>query len=137
MNHELIVFGVSALVAILLFVVLPLLMAKFGKGNLENYIKNSKFALGFIELFVKKLNLPGDKEKLVSQVIHYAKAAVDYVEELYKTGQLAKGERKAKAVEFVNKALAENGFEVTKKDETFIEHTIEIMVFMLPVTHQK
>lgn len=130
-------FGVSAIVVVLLFVVAPLLMAKFGKGNLENYIKNSKFAIGFVELIVKRLNLPGDKDKLVSQVIHYAKEAVEYVEELYKSGQLNKRERKSKAVEFVNKALTENGFSLTRKDETFIKNTIEVMVFMLPQTHQK
>lgn len=137
MNQELMLFGVSALVVLILFVGIPFIMAKTGKGNLEGYIKNSKFALGFMELIVKKLNLPGPKEKMIGLVIHYAKLGVDYVEDLYKAGQLSKKERKGKAVEFVTKALNEQGVALTKNDEAFIKHTIEIMVFMLPPTHQK
>lgn len=128
--------GFTILFTVALFILIPKLKAKYPNLSLAKYLTEAKNKLDVLGMIAKMFPMNSKQAKLVDQIIHYTKLAVEYVEELYKAEELQASERKDKAKDFVVKAMKENGTDLDSKQLKFVDGLIESMVFMLPKTHK-
>lgn len=120
----LIVIGVVVGVALVAFLLIPFLIKKGLKPETVSGIADIlKGALGVISDLT-----PYDR------ICDVASTAVEYAERLYKTGEVARDERKQVAIDYIYDALEECGVEVTDQRKKIIECAIEAAVNLLPKT---
>ena len=76
-------------------------------------------------------------ENTLDLITNYAKEAVQYAEQLYKSGQLSEDLRKEKATEYIKEILKVSNIEITEEIEKIIDATIESAVLLLPKTKEE
>lgn len=124
---------VIAIIAIGMAIVLPIIYKKYAT-NYDAIFKTMELILNLTQTITSQLNF--NKKELVQLIVSVAKQSVEYAEQLYKSGQITKTERKNTAVAYVNNMLDMMEIEVKNKQllDSIIEDTIEAAVLTLPPT---
>lgn len=127
--NTLISIGVAVVVGAIVYYVFP----KLKNQNLPvgQYLEQSKQFLDIID-GLTKVGLGGQNKMVVESIIHFAKLAVTYAEQLYNTQNIKAEERKDKAIEFIVAAMKEAGTELNDDQIKIANAVIESMVFNLP-----
>lgn len=133
--------GTEILIIVLTLIVLGAIMQglpyleKFAKKkniNIENTLETTEQVTRIITNLLKNSNLlQGNQQDFIMKVASAANLAVRYAEQLYKSGQCGKEERKEKATEFIIQVLLDSGIEITPERKDVISKTIEAAVFLL------
>lgn len=123
-----------AAIAVIMSVVLPIVYKKYAT-NYDSIFKTMELILNLTQTITSQLNF--DKKELVQLIINAAKQAVEYAEQLYKSGQITKEERKDKAIAYVNDMLSIMEIEVKNKEllDSIISDAIEAAILTLPKTN--
>lgn len=74
---------------------------------------------------------------ILDAIFGTAKWGVNQAEQLYKTSQIGKEERKDEATKFIKESLAIAGIEITPELEKVIEGAVEGATALLPRTHDE
>jgi hypothetical protein len=127
-----------AVIGIMIYVVpLARKAAKDNNVPVEDILNSSEQIIKIVNSVVQQLALEKEQKDIIGKVAQAATLAVRYSEQLYKSGQCTKEERKQKAVEFVIQALRDANIEITAERELLINSVIESAVFLLPKTAEE
>lgn len=138
MDTNLIILLASIGSAILVIVGLPVIVMYIRKNkvDVEEIFKSTKDLTEVVSNIAKLLNLESESQATLDKIVNAAEIAVKYAEQLYKSGQLPRDERKAEAVKFVKMALVDAGIDLTEERKMLIDYVIEAAVYLLPKTEE-
>lgn len=128
-----VVIGILAVIALIeLFA-----LAKVKRLDLNSLVKKATDAYGTAETIAAVIEpfLPAPYSGILKLIFNYADKAVKAAESAYKAGTCAEDERKAKATELIENALAAEGIAVDDKTKRLIDIATEVMVKTLPESH--
>lgn len=128
----------AAITIVAMYILIPLLQKK--GINIGGILSDTNNALDTIQLAfnsIKSLFPYNEKLQFISNLIVWAKAGADKAEQLYKSGQLEKEERKKTAQDFVYDAVHVAGFDVTDDIVNVINGAIDAAINLMPKTHDE
>jgi len=126
---------ITILVIVVLFIILPIFYNKTNNLNFDRLFTSINNIIDSLGTIVNNLGIPTEIKQTIDMIMEYSTKAVEYAEQLYKSGQLDKDKRKEKAVEYVNEILSLSNIIVTDEINKIIVATIEAAVLLLPKTH--
>lgn len=135
---DLIITILSILVVALLFVAVPLVLKflKVKSVDVDLVLSTSESLMNIVNQIIGSLNIQTETKNTLLLISQGATMGVKYAEQLYKSGQLPKEDRKQAAINFVKDALADQNVEMTAEREILIASVVESAVFLLPKTNQ-
>jgi hypothetical protein len=136
MDNVFIVSLITLAVVAVLFLLLPFVYNKFNNVNFTKIFESSNNILEALKTIIANIEIPADKKAILDLITDYATQAVQYAEQLYKSGQLEKDERKQAATDYVIQILELSDVEVTDEILAIISATIESAVLLLPKTSE-
>lgn len=137
MNDIYIVAIITIAIVSVLFLVMPMFYKKFNNVDFDSVFNSTNNILNALQTIIDNIAIPENTKTILELITTYAKEAVQYAEQLYKSGQLSEDLRKQKAIEYVKEILKLSNIEITEDIEKIIDATIESAVLLLPKTKEE
>ena len=136
MNEIYITTIITIGIVCLLFFVMPLIYKRFSNIDFTGLFNSANNILKALDTIVDNISIPTNTKTTLDMIIDYSTQAVQYAEQLYKSGQLDKDARKEEAVKYIEDILKLSNIEITDDIEKLINATIESSVLLLPKTEE-
>lgn len=133
----LIIIAAVAAIFVGLAIVIPHLVKK--GVDLAGILSTSETVIEMVDGVTNTLeHLFPDVEafEIIGSIVDWAREGAQAAEQLYKTSQIAAGERKAEATKLVYACIEAAGVELTDDLKRIADGMIEAAVFALPKTHE-
>ena len=137
MDNIFVAMIITIIVISILFLVMPIFYNKFNNFDFYNLFDSINNSLNALQTIFDNIPISQNVKNTLDLITNYAKEAVQYAEQLYKSGQLSEDLRKEKAVEYIKEILKVSNIEVTEEIEKIIDATIESAVLLLPKTKEE
>ena len=137
MDNVFVAMIITIIVVSILFLVMPIFYNKFNNFDFYNLFSSINDSLNALQTIFDNIPISQNVKNTLDLITNYAKEAVQYAEQLYKSGQLSEDLRKEKAVEYIKEILKISNIEITEEIEKIIDATIESAVLLLPKTKEE
>ena len=137
MDNIFVAMIITIIVISILFLVMPIFYNKFNNFDFYNLFSSINDSLNASQTIFDNIPISQNVKNTLDLITNYAKEAVQYAEQLYKSGQLSEDLRKEKAVEYIKEILKISNIEITEEIEKIIDATIESAVLLLPKTKEE
>ena len=137
MDNIFVAMIIPIIVISILFIVMSLFYNKFNNFDFYNLFSSINDSLNALQTIFDNIPISQNVKNTLDLITNYAKEAVQYAEQLYKSGQLSEDLRKEKAVEYIKEILKVSNIEITEEIEKIIDATIESAVLLLPKTKEE
>ena len=137
MDNIFVAMIITIIVISILFLVMPIFYNKFNNFDFYNLFSSINDSLNALQTIFDNIPISQNVKNTLDLITNYAKEAVQYAEQLYKSGQLSEDLRKEKAVEYIKEILKISNIEITEEIEKIIDATIESAVLLLPKTKEE
>ena len=137
MDNLFVAMIITIIVISILFLVMPIFYNKFNNFDFYNLFSSINDSLNALQTIFDNIPISQNVKNTLDLITNYAKEAVQYAEQLYKSGQLSEDLRKEKAVEYIKEILKVSNIEITEEIEKIIDATIESAVLLLPKTKEE
>ncbi len=138
-NNPIVIAFIATIIALLgIIYVYPILSSFLRKKKMDSdvFFNSAKELTKIAELLLTLLTTVTGTKGIFDTILAAGRLAVDAVEQMYKSGKVAKEERFNQALNIAKMGLEQAGVEVTEEMIELIETTIEAAVFALPKTHK-
>ena len=130
MDNIFVAMIITIIVISILFLVMPIFYNKFNNFDFYNLFDSINNSLNALQTIFDNIPISQNVKNTLDLITNYAKEAVQYAEQLYKSGQLSEDLRKEKAVEYIKEILKVSNIEITEEIEKIIDATIESAVLL-------
>ena len=137
MDNIFVAMIITIIVISILFLVMPIFYNKFNNFDFYNLFDSINNSLNALQTIFDNIPISQNVKNTLDLITNYAKEAVQYAEQLYKSGQLSEDLRKEKATEYIKEILKVSNIEITEEIEKIIDATIESAVLLLPKTKEE
>ena len=137
MDNIFVAMIITIIVISILFLVMPIFYNKFNNFDFYNLFGSINNSLNALQTIFDNIPISQNVKNTLDLITNYAKEAVQYAEQLYKSGQLSEDLRKEKATEYIKEILKVSNIEITEEIEKIIDATIESAVLLLPKTKEE
>ena len=137
MDNIFVAMIITIIVVSILFLVMPIFYNKFNNFDFYNLFSSINDSLNALQTIFDNIPISQNVKNTLDLITNYAKEAVQYAEQLYKSGKLSEDLRKEKAVEYIKEILKVSNIEITEEIEKIIDATIESAVLLLPKTKEE
>ena len=137
MDNIFVAMIITIIVISILFLVMPIFYNRFNNFDFYNLFDSINNSLNALQTIFDNVPISQNVKNTLDLITNYAKEAVQYAEQLYKSGQLSEDLRKEKAVEYIKEILKVSNIEITEEIEKIIDATIESAVLLLPKTKEE
>ena len=137
MDKNLIIAIVVLVFVVLAYVVTLILVAKYGREKIDAAFVKIKEGLNSADTTIHNVStiLPEKVINIADEIIKYAFIVVSAVEQGYKNGAIAMGDRKSLAMEKLTTMLGVAGINVNEGMTPAMDDAVEAAVLQLPKTH--